>query len=99
MDLEELTEKVSDRVAGVAAVGATFKFKIDDLGIIFVDATSDSAVVSNEDGDSDCTIILSLQKMLDIMDGKTSSMTAFMTGSLKIEGSMGVAMKLQSILG
>ena len=32
------------------------------------------------------------------IDGKLDGMTAFMTGKLKIEGDMGVAMKLQTIL-
>ena len=34
----------------------------------------------------------------DLIDRKLDGMTAFMTGKLKIEGDMGVAMKLQSIL-
>ena len=34
----------------------------------------------------------------DMIGGKLDGMTAFMTGKLKIEGDMGVAMKLQSIL-
>ena len=34
----------------------------------------------------------------DMINGKLDGMTAFMTGKLKIEGDMGVAMKLQSIL-
>jgi putative sterol carrier protein len=34
----------------------------------------------------------------DMIAGKLDGMTAFMTGKLKIEGDMGVAMKLQSIL-
>jgi putative sterol carrier protein len=33
-----------------------------------------------------------------MINGKLDGMTAFMTGKLKIEGDMGVAMKLQSIL-
>ena len=33
-----------------------------------------------------------------MIGGQLDGMTAFMTGKLKIEGDMGVAMKLQSIL-
>ena len=33
-----------------------------------------------------------------VKEGKLDGMSAFMTGKLKIEGDMGVAMKLQSIL-
>jgi len=54
--------------------------------------------VTNDDTAADCTIKMDFSDFADLIGGKLDGMTAFMTGKLKIEGDMGVAMKLQSIL-
>ena len=51
---------------------------------------------SNED--TDCVLSGDLETFLDIFNGDTSSAAAFMSGKLKIDGSMGTAMKYNSIL-
>jgi putative sterol carrier protein len=38
------------------------------------------------------------QSFLDIVNGKLNAQMAFMSGKLKIQGDMGLAMKLQQIL-
>ena len=53
---------------------------------------------SNDDKGADCTLKMAFSDFDDMINGKLDGMTAFMTGKLKIEGDMGVAMKLQSIL-
>ena len=55
-------------------------------------------VISNDDKAADCTLNMAFSDFDDMINGKLDGMTAFMTGKLKIEGDMGVAMKLQSIL-
>ncbi|MDF3075129.1 MAG: sterol-binding protein, partial [Alphaproteobacteria bacterium] len=45
-----------------------------------------------------CTIKMSLDDFKAMASGQLDGMTAFMTGKLKIEGDMGVAMKLQGLL-
>ena len=54
--------------------------------------------MTNDDKAADCTIKMDFADFADLIGGKLDGMTAFMTGKLKIEGDMGVAMKLQSIL-
>ena len=49
-------------------------------------------------GTADVTITMEDDDLVSLMKGELNGMTAFMTGKLKIEGDMGVAMKLQSIL-
>jgi len=46
----------------------------------------------------DLTITMEDADLEQLLKGELNGMTAFMTGKLKIEGDMGVAMKLQSIL-
>lgn len=56
------------------------------------------AVVDGVSSAADVTITMEDDDLVALMKGELNGMTAFMTGKLKIEGDMGVAMKLQSIL-
>ncbi|TWT09944.1 SCP2 sterol-binding domain-containing protein [Reyranella sp. CPCC 100927] len=97
MTLAELTEKMQAGAGDKQGFGNTVKFTTPD-GAIFIDGNQSPPVISNNDNAADCTIKMSLSDLVDLVGGKLDGMTAFMTGKLKIEGDMGVAMKLQSIL-
>ena len=45
-----------------------------------------------------CTVAATDQDFLAIVNGKLNAQMAFMSGKLKIQGDMGLAMKLQQIL-
>jgi hypothetical protein len=45
-----------------------------------------------------CTVAATDQDFLNIVNGKLNAQMAFMSGKLKIQGDMGLAMKLQQIL-
>lgn len=45
-----------------------------------------------------CTVSATDQNFLDIVNGRLNAQMAFMSGKLKIQGDMGLAMKLQQIL-
>ncbi len=97
MTLAELTEKMKAGAGSKQGFGNTVKFSTPD-GAIYIDGNQNPPAVSNDDNAADCTIKMSLSDLIDMVGGKLDGMTAFMTGKLKIEGDMGVAMKLQSIL-
>lgn len=46
-----------------------------------------------------CTITMAATDFLDMMAGKLNATSAFMSGKLKLKGDIGLAMKLQSLLG
>ena len=98
MSLDEVTEQIKSKIDMAAGFDAKVKFDFDDEGIIFVDATQSPAEVSHEDKDADCTLKCSLDTFKGFMDGKQDPTMAFMMGKLKVEGSMGLAMKLNSII-
>lgn len=97
MTLQELTDKMKAGAGSKSAFGNTVKFATPE-GCIYIDGKSSPVAVGNDDKPADCTIKMSLGDLVDMVGGKLDGMTAFMTGKLKIEGDMGVAMKLQSIL-
>ena len=80
------------------AIGGTLKFVIDDL-IVFVDGSGSSNIVSQEDNEADCTITTSAATLLELQSGDLNPMMAVMGGKIKIGGDMGLAMKVQSLLG
>ena len=97
MTLQELTDRMKTGAGSKNAFGNTVKFATPE-GVIYIDGKSSPVGVSNDDNAADCTIKMSLSDLVDLVGGKLDGMTAYMTGMLKIEGDMGVAMKLQSIL-
>ena len=97
MTLQEITAKMKEGASKKSAFGNTVKFSTDQ-GVVYIDGNATPPDVSNDDKDADCTLKMDFSDFSDLIDRKLDGMTAFMTGKLKIEGDMGVAMKLQSIL-
>jgi putative sterol carrier protein len=97
MTLQEITDKMKEGASTKSPFGNTVKFTTDQ-GVVYIDGNANPPDVSNDDKAADCTIKMDFGDFDDMINGKIDGMTAFMTGKLKIEGDMGVAMKLQSIL-
>ncbi len=95
--IDQVTEKFKVAAGNAAPIGATIKFVLDD-NPVFIDGTGDENVVSNDDGDADCTITMSLEDLDKLRKGELNPMMAVMSGKIKIKGDMGLAMKLQSLL-
>ena len=99
MSLNSKIKEVIELQAGnIEPLGAIFKFILDDQPIL-IDGTGDSNIVSEEDKDADCTIITSAETLSKMKSGDLNPMMAVMSGKVKIKGDMGLAMKLQSLLG
>ncbi|MCC8431178.1 SCP2 sterol-binding domain-containing protein [Reyranella aquatilis] len=97
MSLQEITAKMKEGASKKSAFGNSVKFATDQ-GVVHIDGNQTPPDVTNDDKPADCTIKMDFSDFADLIGGKLDGMTAFMTGKLKIEGDMGVAMKLQSIL-
>ena len=98
MSLESATETIKSRVGDDAGLGATLKFDMGDAGVIFIDGKATPNTVSNDDKEADCTVGLAMDDLTAMLAGDLAPTTAFMSGKLKVEGDMGVAMKLQSLM-
>ena len=98
MSLEQITTGMRERVGEDCGLGASVKFDFGEDGILLLDASQVPNVVSNDDEDADCTMKISMDDFIAMTQGELDGTTAFMTGKLKIEGDMGIAMKLQGVL-
>ena len=94
MTLENFTETVRSKVGADSGLNATIKFAFNEGGALYIDGKSKPNTVSNDDGPADCTVNVSFEDFAKLMDRKLDPTTAFMMGKIKIEGDMGVAMKL-----
>jgi len=98
MDLTELTEEMRKRAGQNVKLGYKVKFLLDEDGVIFWDGTEHPPAIDNEDKpDATTTIRISGENLQKLMAGSLDPTLAYMTGKLKVEGSMGVALKLTSM--
>jgi len=97
MTLAEITAKMKEGAANKSSFGNSVKFATDQ-GVVYIDGNANPPVVSNDDKAADCTLRIAFSDFEDLIERRADGMSLFMTGKLKIEGDMGVAMKLQSIL-
>lgn len=70
------------------------KFEIADEGTIMVDG----AGVRAGDEDAECTMSADAETFEAILDGSLNPTAAFMSGKLTVDGDMGQAMKLGTVL-
>jgi putative sterol carrier protein len=84
----------ADKAAGV---NATVQYEITgDQGGIWHAVIKDGACAVNEGAatNPNLTLTMASQDWLDMIGGKLSGQTAFMSGKLKLKGDMGLAMKV-----
>ena len=98
MDISIIFEGIKKSAAAADPIGSKLKF---DFGVekIHIDGTNGENLVSMEDKDADCLIVVLKEDFVKLTTGDLNPMMAVMTGKVKIKGDMGIAMKLQSLLG
>lgn len=72
----------------------TAKFVIEGEGSLIIDGDG----VRAGDDDADVTLTADTDTFKSILDGDLNPTAAFMTGKLSVDGDMGAAMKLASVL-
>ncbi len=97
MTLDFATEEIRKRVEHASPLGATLKIAFD-AGSVYIDGTGEKHIVSNDEKEANCTIKTTLDTFEKMGTGDLNPMTAVMTGLIRIEGDMGVAMRAQSFL-
>lgn len=91
--LTKAAEAMNEKLEGADFEGSA-KFQVEGLGAIVLD--SSGARIS--DDEADVTLSADPETFEEIMTGELNPTAAFMSGKLTIDGDMGAAMKLASVL-
>jgi len=91
--VNQAVEALNAKMGGSGYDG-TAKFVIADEGAIMIDEAGARA----GDDDADVTLTADTDTFKSILDGDLNPTAAFMTGKLSVDGDMGAAMKLASVL-
>ncbi len=78
---------------GDGGFDGSIKFEMPDEGVIRIA----DGEVSTDDGDADCTISASIETFQEMFEGELDPTAAYMTGKIKIDGDMSVAMKVAQL--
>jgi putative sterol carrier protein len=96
-----MPEKLRGKPDVVAKINAVYQFNISGPqgGQWSVDCTQPGGLVtSGTAANARCTVQATDADFLNIVNGKLNPQMAFMSGKLRIQGDMALAMKLQQIL-
>ncbi|MEL4180476.1 SCP2 sterol-binding domain-containing protein [Roseateles sp. PN1] len=99
MDLQAITEALRGKVGSESGLDAILKFDMGADGLAVIDGKNIPNSVSNEDREADCTVAITRENLIALLSGELNPMNAFMMGKVKVSGDMGVAMKLQRVVG
>ncbi|MBI1908824.1 MAG: SCP2 sterol-binding domain-containing protein [Deltaproteobacteria bacterium] len=99
---EKISPAIKAKGEKLAGINSIYEFQItgDNGGTWTIDLTTPGGQVSSgSSGKANCTVTMSDENFISLVTGKLNPQMAFMTGKLKVAGNMGLALKLQTILG
>lgn len=91
--VNEAVAVLNEKLSG-ASFNGTAKFAVEGEGAIMMDSSGARA----GDEAADVTLTADAETFKSILEGDTNPTSAFMTGKLKVDGDMGMAMQLASVL-
>ena len=96
--MSEALDFVKQNMEGkdLSILPGSIKWVVDSQIVLM---SPESNEVTDEDGDAACTITTDMETFKGMYDKSVSPQAAFMTGKIKIAGDMGIALKLQSVIG
>jgi len=97
MSIEESIIALNEKLSTQPALGANLCFDLGEEGQISMEGTATPPVATLDNIEASCTIELSSENLNSLISGTLNPMMAFTTGKLKVQGNMGMAMKLQGI--
>lgn len=99
MNFDEIKQKIQTKLDRGTYLKARICFDFGDDGVLLIDTKADPFTLTTDKADDvDLTLTTSLSVFGEILNGTQDPNLAFMFGKLKINGSMGLAMKLNSFL-
>lgn len=98
MNIENVKTELETRLLGAPPIGATVKITIPEDGHLLIDGATNAITLGGDQDGAETTLICSAEVMNKIAQGTQDPTMAYMTGKLKVQGTMGYALKLASLL-
>jgi len=96
--IERLGAKIAKDPSVTANFGAIYKFVLEGAGGgTWVVNLKDAVGAREGDGAADCTISLAAQDFVDLVEGRANGQQLYFQGRLRIDGDLGLALKLQNL--
>jgi putative sterol carrier protein len=80
-------------------LSASYRFDIAERGSWHVDVENGAVTVTESQEPADCVIATDEQTFLAVVRNEQNPMGAFMTGKIRVEGDMGLALRLRDLVG
>jgi len=99
----ELIEKIGAKIASDPSLssgfGAIYKFVLegDAGGGTWLVNLKDAPGVQEGDGSADCTISMASDDFVALIEGRENGQQLYFQGKLRIDGDLGMALKLQNL--
>jgi putative sterol carrier protein len=78
---------------------ASYRFDIAGAGSWRVDVENGAVTVTESQDPAECVIATDEETFLAVVRNEQNPMGAFMTGKIRVEGDMGLALRLRDLLG
>ena len=81
------------------SLDASYRFEIEGGGTWRVEVRAGVVTVEQSQEPADCMIATDEQTFLGVVQNQLSPIGAFMTGKIRVEGDMGLALRLRDLIG
>lgn len=96
--MTDLNQRLLEKKAEAAKVGAIYKFVLDgEGGGTYIVDLKDQVGVREGEGTAPCTVRMSATDFVDLLEGRANGQALFFGQKLKVEGDIGLALKLQAL--
>lgn len=83
----------------VGGINGIYKFVLSDPSETWIlDLKNGNGSITQGEGDADCTMTMKGEDFVAVFEGKLNATQAFMQGKFKVNGNMGLAMKLEKVM-
>lgn len=105
MTMENIWKVIDAKLNGdsgpIEGMTTTYSFNLagEDGGMYGLNITDGTAeVITGNPGEVDCALSMSVKDFKKLLTGNLNSTASYMMGKLKVKGSLGHALKLESLL-